>query len=55
MPMFRQMRYFTQDISRILGNNKLRLLIMWLSPVFWPAWSGTASQTMRASSESLQK
>jgi serine O-acetyltransferase len=33
--MILQLKYFTIDISRMLGRNKWRLLTIWTSRVFW--------------------
>jgi serine O-acetyltransferase len=36
--MFLQFRYFIQDVNRILGKYKIRILFIWMSRSFWGAF-----------------
>jgi len=33
--MFQQLKYFSQDVKRMLGKYKIRILTVWLSRTFW--------------------
>lgn len=33
--MIKQIKYFGQDLKRLLGKYKIRILHIWLSRVFW--------------------
>ena len=33
--MIKQFKYFVQDVRRLLGKHKIRIVHIWLSRVFW--------------------